>query len=67
MSNTNWATGFNKLKGFSAVSQLLLINGVVFLLGNISYHLFHFPVLNYLMLPARMSDLATHFYTPFTY
>lgn len=67
MSNTNWATGFNKLKGFSAISQLLLINGVVFLLGNISFHLFHFPALNYLMLPARMSDLATHFYTPFTY
>lgn len=67
MSNTNWDTGFNKLKGFSAISQLLLINGVVFLLGNISFHLFHFPALNYLMLPARMKELATSFYTPFTY
>lgn len=67
MSNTNWNTGLNKLKSFSAVTQLLLINGVIFLVGNISLHLFHFGMLDYLMLPARPAELPFKFYTLFTY
>src|ERR1700745_2606473 len=67
MSNTNWSTGFNKIKGFSAITQLLLINGVFFLVGNIAASLFHYGLLNFLMLPARLTELPVKFYTPFTY
>ena len=67
MANTNWATGLHKLKGFSAITQLLLINGVVFLVGNIMASLFHYKLLDYFMLPSRLAELPTRFYTPFTY
>ncbi|HWY38910.1 MAG TPA: rhomboid family intramembrane serine protease [Bacteroidia bacterium] len=67
MSNTNWATGLQKIKGFSAITQLLLINGAVFLIGNLAASLFHYTILDYLMLPSRLNLLATKFYTPLTY
>jgi membrane associated rhomboid family serine protease len=67
MSNTNWTTGLNKLKGSSAITQLLLINGVIFLVGNISLHLFHFGLLDFLVLPSHILNLPSRFYTPFTY
>src|ERR1700757_4473706 len=68
MRNTNWATGgLNKLKGSSAITQLLLINGVIFLVGNISLHLFHFSLLDFLVLPSHILNFPSRFYTPFTY
>jgi len=67
MSKTNWATGLNKIKGFSAITQLLLINGAVFLVGNIAASLFHYGLLDYLMLPARLQEFPARFYTPLTY
>jgi len=67
MSNSNWASGLNKIKNFSAITQLLLINGTVFLVGNIMASLLHYNVLDYLMLPARLNELPAKFYTPLTY
>lgn len=67
MSNTSWGTGLHKIKGFSAVTQLLLINGIVFLVGNILGSLLHYDLLSYLMFPARFSELPAKFYTVITY
>src|ERR1700751_3391920 len=67
MSNTNWATGLKKIKGFSAITQLLLINGIVFLAGNIMASLFRYNLLEYFMLPARLTEFPAKFYTPLTY
>lgn len=67
MGNTGWSTGLNKLKGFSAITQLLLINGVIFLVGNILANFIHPSPLSYLMLPGRLSEIPARFYTPFTY
>jgi membrane associated rhomboid family serine protease len=65
--NSNWSTGLHKLKSFSALTQLLLLNAVIFLVGNLSFHLFHFGLLDYLMLPSRLVELPAKFYTPLTY
>lgn len=67
MANTNWATGLQKIKGFSAVTQLLLINGLIFVLANIFINISDFNILSYLELPSRPAELFTHFYTPLTY
>ncbi len=67
MSNTNWAAGLNKIKGFSALTQLLLINGTVFLVGNIMASLLHNNILDYLMFPSRLTEFPAKFYTPITY
>ncbi|HXB42065.1 MAG TPA: rhomboid family intramembrane serine protease [Bacteroidia bacterium] len=67
MANTNWATGIQKVKGFSAVTQLLLLNGLVFLAANVIANLFKFNLLSYLALPASVSELGSRFYTPVSY
>jgi len=67
MANTNWGTGIQKIKGFSAVTQLLLINGVVFLAANVIANLLKFDLASYLALPARLHELGALFYTPISY
>lgn len=67
MANLNWGTGVQKVKGLSAVTQLLLINGVVFIVANILRNVSSFDPLVYLAMPARVYDLDTRFYTPLTY
>lgn len=67
MANTNWGTGIQKVKGFSATVQLLLINGVIFLLINILANVSNLNLANLLALPARLDELAPLFYTPVTY
>jgi membrane associated rhomboid family serine protease len=67
MSATDWATRLNKMKGFSAVTQLLLINGAIFVIGNISANLFHPGLLDYMMMPGRPQELLYRLYTPLTY
>ncbi len=67
MSNTGWSTGLNKLKGLSVITQILLINGIIFLVGNILANFFTPSPLNYLMLPGRLSEIPLKFYTPLTY
>lgn len=67
MANTNWRTGIQKVKGFNATVQLLLINAVVFLAANVIANLFKFDLLAWFALPARMDELATSFWTPLVY
>ncbi len=67
MANTNWARGLQKVKGFSAVTQLLLINGAVFLTVNVIANFFYPHPEHYLAVPALLSELAARFYTPLTY
>jgi membrane associated rhomboid family serine protease len=67
MANTNWGTGIQRVKGFSATVQLLLINGAIYVLANVIANFFMPGVLGYFALPSRMNELATHFYTPITY
>lgn len=67
MANTNWGTGIERVKGFSATVQLLLLNGVIYLAGNLIVNFFMPGVMGYLALPARIEDLGARFYTPLTY
>jgi rhomboid family protein len=54
-------------KSFSVVAQILLINGVVFLLSNVVANLIDPALINYFMMPSNVGQLATRFYTPITY
>lgn len=67
MANLNWGTGVQKVKGLPAVTQLLLINGVIFLAANVIANLFKFNLLAWFALPARFGELGAAFYTPFAY
>jgi len=67
MAGTNWGTGIQRVKGFSATVQLLLINGAVFIIANVIANLLKFDLLSFFALPARMKELAVLFYTPIFY
>lgn len=67
MANTNWGAGIQRIKGFSATVQLLLINGVIYVLGNLLANFFMPGIMGYLSMPARPAELAARFYTPITY
>jgi len=67
MSNTSLNDRFVKFKSFSVVTQILLINGVVFLLCNMVANLINPQLVTYFMMPSNIGQLATRFYTPITY
>ena len=67
MSNISWSDRLGKLRTFSVVAQILLINGVFFLLCNIIANLVNPSLINYFTMPSNLSELGVRFYTPFTY
>lgn len=67
MANTPFSAGIQKLKSFNAITQLLLINGVIFLLFNVIANFSNLELLGYLALPSPPAELAKRFYTPITY
>ena len=67
MTNTSWSDRFGKLRAFSAVTQILLINGVFFLLCNILSNLGNHSLITYFTMPSDLSELVVRFYTPLTY
>ena len=56
-----------KFKNFSVVAQILLINGIFFLMCNIIANLIHPEWITYFTMPSNLSQLVLRFYTPFTY
>ncbi len=67
MSNTGLGDRLGKFKSFSVVAQILLINGVFFLLCNIIANLVNPTLINYFTMPSNLTELVVRFYTPFTY
>lgn len=67
MSSTGINDRLAKFKAFSVVTQILLINAVLFLICNVSYHLFNFYLEGYLIMPSNPHQLLYRFYTPITY
>ena len=67
MGNTSFNNRLVKFKSFSVITQILLINGVVFLLSNIIANLINLKWVTYFMMPSNLNQLAIRFYTPFTY
>jgi len=67
MKNTSVSDRLVKFKSFSVVAQILLINGVFFLLCNIIANLINPAWINYFTMPSNLSQLVVRFYTPVTY
>jgi membrane associated rhomboid family serine protease len=67
MNNTGLRNRLGKFKSFSVVAQILLINGVFFLLCNIIANLVNPTLINYFTMPSNLTELVVRFYTPFTY
>ncbi len=67
MSNIGLSDRLAKFKSFSVVTQILLINGIVFLLSNIIANLINPSWVTYFMMPSNVGQLVTRFYTPLTY
>ncbi|HKC67928.1 MAG TPA: rhomboid family intramembrane serine protease [Bacteroidia bacterium] len=67
MSNTRLGNGFQRFRTFSVVAQILLINGLLFLLCNVIANLVRFDLAEYFMMPSNLHHLLVRFYTPFTY
>ena len=49
------------------LAQLIIINIAIFLMANISIHILHLNVLEYLMLPIGGTDFIFKIWTLFTY
>lgn len=49
------------------LAQLIIINVAIFLMANISIHILHLNVLDYLMLPIGGTDFVFKIWTLFTY
>lgn len=56
-----------KWRGFSVVTQLLILNVVFFLVCNVVSNLFFPALYGYFMMPASLAELPARFYTPVTY
>ncbi|HTA62793.1 MAG TPA: rhomboid family intramembrane serine protease [Bacteroidia bacterium] len=67
MSNTSLGDRLGRFRAFSVVTQILLINGVFFLLCNIIANVVNPALINYFTMPSNLSQLLVRFYTPFTY
>ena len=67
MNKTSVSDRLGKLRTLSVVSQILLINGVFFLVCNIIANVANPTLINYFEMPANLSELVVRFYTPFTY
>jgi membrane associated rhomboid family serine protease len=67
MSNTGLGDRLGRFRTFSVVAQILLINGVFFLLCNIIANIVNPSLINYFTVPSNLSQLLVRFYTPFTY
>ncbi len=67
MSNTSLGDRLSRFRAFSVVTQILLINGVIFLLCNVIANLARVDFISYFMMPADWHQLAIKFYTPLTY
>ncbi|MBS1647445.1 MAG: rhomboid family intramembrane serine protease [Bacteroidetes bacterium] len=57
----------NRFKTFSVVAQILLINGVLFLVCNIGSNIASADISEYLAMPSNASYFLKRFYTPLTY
>ncbi len=57
----------NAFRSTSAPVQLIVINALVFLLGNLAVNLISSDLLQYLALPSNLRQLPARFYTIFTY
>src|ERR1035437_2302086 len=67
MNNTSLSNRLAKFKNFSVVAQILLINGVSFLLCNILANLVNPALITYFTMPSNLTQLVLRFYTPITY
>lgn len=67
MSNISMSDRLGKFRAFSVVAQILLINGIFFLLCNIIANIINPALINYFTMPSNLHELALRFYTPFTY
>ncbi len=67
MTNANWRTGIQKVKGFNATVQLILINCVLFLAINITANVSSFDLGRALSVQGNLAELGTTFYTVITY
>ena len=67
MNQTSLADRLGKFRNFSVVNQILLINGIFFLLCNMIANLINPGLINYFTMPSDWGELAFRFYTPFSY
>ncbi len=67
MNNTSVSDRLGKLRSLSVVAQILLINGIFFLVCNIIANIANPALVSYFEMPANLTDLIIRFYTPFTY
>ncbi len=67
MNNTSMNDRLSKLRSLSVVSQILLINALLFIVCNIIANVFHNFFITNFELPSNLRELLPQFYTPFTY